>query len=181
MGLIFGAFLGYLSSAQQIFQVTYGTGEMFALWFASAALCFGVASVVNSRLVMRLGMRFMTWRALIGLVACSNVFLIPTVLMNGVPPFWSFMAWLAPTFFFVSIVFGNLNALAMEPVGHMAGLGAALIGCGATIISLPLGWLVGASYQGGVTALIAGFAVMGGLSLLCMWLTEAKQSVASEG
>ena len=71
-----------------------------------------------------------------------------------------------------------MNAMAMEPVGHMAGLGAALIGCGATLISLPLGWLVGDSYAGGITALIAGFAVLGSGSVLTMWLTEKKQSVA---
>ena len=178
MGLIFGAFLGYLSSAQQIFQGTYATGEMFPAWFASVALCFGVASVVNARLVERLGMRYLTWRAIIGLSFCSIVFLVVTLAYDGVPPFWTFILWLAPTFFFVSIAFANMNAMAMEPVGHMAGLGAALIGCGATLISLPLGWLVGDSYAGGITALIAGFAVLGSGSVLTMWLTEKKQSVA---
>ena len=156
----------------------FETGEMFPAWFASVALCFGVASVVNARMVERLGMRYLTWRAIIGLSICSILFLVVTLAHDGVPPFWTFILWLAPTFFFVSIAFANMNAMAMEPVGHMAGLGAALIGCGATLVSLPLGWLVGDSYAGGITALIAGFAVLGTGSVLTMWLTEKKQSVA---
>ena len=70
-GIIFGAFLGYLSSAQQVFQSVYGTGKLFALYFGAAALAIGAASVFNSRVVMRLGMRFMTWRALLGVTLLS--------------------------------------------------------------------------------------------------------------
>ena len=54
-------------------------------------------------------------------------------------------------------LFGNLNALAMEPLGHMAGLGAALIGAISTFISLPFGWLIGQLYDGTVLPLVGGF------------------------
>ena len=172
-GLIFGAFLGYLSSAQQIFQITFKTGAFFPLYFGTAALAIGAASVLNAKLVMRLGMRLLTQRALVSTTVVSGLMLVPLWMMDGVPPLWLFMIWLLANFFCMGILFGNLNALAMEPLGHMAGLGAALIGSISTFIALPLGWAIGASFAGGVMPLVAGFAVLGGLSLLVMLWTEA--------
>ncbi len=171
-GLIFGAFLGYLSSAQQIFQISYTTGNYFPLYFGAASLAIGASSILNSRLVMRFGMRLLTHRALIGTTVMSTIFLILVVTFDGVPPFWSFMLWLLANFFCMGIMFGNFNALAMEPLGHMAGLGAAFVGSLSTFISLPLAWLVGSSFDGGVTPLVGGFAFFGFCSLVVMYWTE---------
>ena len=165
-GFLFAPFIGYLSSAQQIFQVTYETGLLFPLWFASAALCFGAASLVNARLVMQLGMRDLTRKALLALSAGSVLFLLAVLAFEGRPPFWSFGLWLAVALFCVGIAFGNLNALAMEPLGHMAGLGAALIGSISTFIAVPLGWAVGQGFDGGIGALLLGFAGFGCVSYL---------------
>lgn len=158
-GMVFGSFLGYLSSAQKIFQVTYETGSNFAIYFGVAALSLGAGSFLNSQLVMRLGMQFLTQRALIGVIVASGVFVIPVILTDGSPSFWMFMAWLLVTFFCVGILFGNLNSLAMEPLGDMAGLGAALVGAISTFISLPLGWGISEAFAGGVTPLVLGFVV----------------------
>jgi DHA1 family bicyclomycin/chloramphenicol resistance-like MFS transporter len=167
-GLIFGAFLGYLNSAQQIFQIAYQTGVYFALYFGIAAIAIGIASAVNARLVIRLGMRFLAHRAISGVTIVSILFLIPVVYFSGTPPFVLFMIWLVLTFFGMGVLFGNLNALAMEPLGHMAGLGAAFVGSLSTFISLPLGWVIGDSFDGSVLPLVAGFAVMGLGSLVVM-------------
>ncbi len=171
-GIIFGAFLGYLNSAQQVFQTVYGTGKLFAIYFGVAALAIGAASIFNSSVVMRLGMRFMTWRALIGVTVISALFLPDVWQFNGVPPLWLFMVWLLAAFFATGILFGNFNALAMEPLGHMAGLGAAFVGSVSTFIALPLGWAIGHQFDNTVLPLIAGFAVLGAISLFVMWWTE---------
>jgi len=171
-GIIFGAFLGYLSSAQQVFQTVYGTGKLFAVYFGVAALAIGAASIFNSSVVMRLGMRFMTWRALFGVSAISALFLLVVWQFDGVPPLWAFMVWLLAAFFATGILFGNFNALAMEPLGHMAGLGAAFVGSVSTFISLPLGWAIGHMFDNTVVPLIAGFAILGAISLIVMWWTE---------
>lgn len=171
-GFIFGAFLGYLSTAQQIFQTAYDSGALFALYFGVAALAIGSASVVNSFFVMRLGMRLMTWRALIGVVTLSLLFLIPASLSGGVPPFWMFMAWLMMVFFCVGILFGNLNAIAMEPLGHIAGMGAALVGSLSNFIALPLAWAIGSRFDGTVLPLVAGFGTLAVGSMLVILWTE---------
>ncbi len=72
----------------------------------------------------------------------------------------------------VDRLFGNLNALAMEPLGHMAGLGAALIGAIATFISLPFGWLIGQLYDGTVLPLVGGFCALGLAALIAARWTE---------
>lgn len=178
-GLIFGAFLGYLSSAQQIFQETYGTDALFPLYFGAAAISIGAASTLNSMLVMRLGMRMLTHRAFIGIVVVSSAFLPPAIAAGGVPPLWLFMVWLLATFFGMGILFGNLNALAMEPLGHMAGLGAALVGSLSTFLALPFGWLVGNAFDGGVSPLVLGFAVLGTAALAVMHWIERMAPFAA--
>ena len=70
-GLISGAFLGYLNSSQQIFQEQYALGELFPLVFAIIAGSIGLASLLNARLVMRFGMRFLVWRSLMLIVGLA--------------------------------------------------------------------------------------------------------------
>ena len=61
-GLIFGGFIGYLISAPQIFQQLYGLGAQFPFYFGALALAISAASYLNSRLVMRYGMRLLSRR-----------------------------------------------------------------------------------------------------------------------
>ena len=179
-GLINGAFIGYLSSAQQIFVEAYGAGTLFPLYFAIAALALGVASILNARLVLRLGMRILTWWATLGLTALSVAFILPAVLADGLPPLWAFIAWLVAVFFCVGFLFGNFNALAMEPLGKIAGLGAGIVGAVSTLVALPLAFAIGNAYAGGVLHLIYGFAVLGIATVVVVLWTERGIPRSSE-
>lgn len=171
-GLIFGAFVGYLNSAAQIFQGQYGLGQQFPLYFAVLALAIGAASYLNARLVMRYGMRLLSSRALMALSAWSLVFFAITYAAAGVPPLWVLMTYCLFAFFCIGILFGNFNALAMEPLGHIAGVGAAVVGSLTTFISLALGTLIGQSYDGTVLPLVGSFALLGIVSIAVMRWTE---------
>ena len=160
MGLTFGSFIGYLGSAQNIFQKTFFVGDWFVVYFAIAALSIGAASLLNAKLVMRLGMRKLSWLALVALTVMSSVFWLVLLQFGGIPPLWLFLTWLLPSFFFLGILLGNVNALSLEPLGHMAGLGAAFIGSLSLLISLPLAWLIGNQYDGTTYPLVTGFAVL---------------------
>ena len=159
-GLIAGAFQGYLSSAQQIFQFQYELGTLFPLIFAVNAAAIGLASFTNGRLVIRYGMRTLSRLALLALCALSAGFCVIVWATNGQPSLWLFMGYLLPTFFCVGVLFGNMNSLAMEPLGHIAGLGAAVVGSLSTLLATPLGMVIGQSYNGTVTPLVAGFTVL---------------------
>ena len=175
IGIIFGAFLGYLSTSQQIFQVLYGTGNKFALYFGILALAFGGASMVNARLVRVYGMRRLSKWALWQLTIVSIGFFFLTDSYQGVPPFWTFFLFLAACFFSIASLFGNLNAMAMEPLGHIAGIGAAVIGTISTLISAGLGVYIGQLYDNSVLPLVGSFAILGAASLFILEQTTKGQ------
>jgi DHA1 family bicyclomycin/chloramphenicol resistance-like MFS transporter len=159
-GLFSGAFLGYLNSAQPVFQDLYGLGERFPLIFAVIAISSGVASFVNARLVLRFGMRWLTTTANTSLTILSALYFIYAYTQQGHPPLWTFIAYFLLNFFAVGIMFGNLNSMAMEPLGHIAGVGAAVVGSLSNFISIPIGVAIGRAFNGTVLPLIGGFAIM---------------------
>ena len=169
-GLSSSAFVGYLSCSRQIFQDQYEVGSRFALWFGLLAAAIGLASFLNGRMVMRLGMLRLATRALRGLAGLSFAFLVFAISRSGQPEFWTFMTYMALAFFCVGILFGNMNALAMEPLGHIAGVGAAVVASVSLTVSVILGAWIGQSYDGTVIPLVAGFAILSSLSLfLIRW------------
>ena len=165
MGFIAGPFIGYLGTARQIFQDVYGVGDMFVVYFAVGSISAGVASLLNARLVMRHGMRRLTGIAIAALTVLSAG-LWGWVAFGGVPGFGVFMGWQIAAIFCIGMIFGNVQALAMEPLGHIAGLGAAIFGAVSTFISLPLSWMVSGYFDGTIIPLIRGFAVMGGITMV---------------
>jgi DHA1 family bicyclomycin/chloramphenicol resistance-like MFS transporter len=170
-GLISGAFLGYLNSAQQIFQEHYALGELFPRYFAVVALSLGLASLLNARLVMRFGMSPLARWSLFAVLGLSIAALGIALVTAGQPPLWFLMAYLMMAFFCVGILFGNMNALAMKPLGHIAGIGAAVIGSLSTLISVPIGVIIGQSYNGTILPLVAGMAILAGLSIVVVrWI-----------
>ncbi|WP_163835913.1 multidrug effflux MFS transporter [Spartinivicinus ruber] len=179
MGCMFGGFLGYLYSSQQIFQDIYLTGDKFPLYFALLALGFGAASLVNARLVIKYGMIKLSLIAIKVLVFSSSCFLIVCVTTDGVPPFLMFMTYAMIGFIAVAIVFGNLNALAMGPMGAIAGIAAAVISAISTLISMPLGLMVGQSFNMTVIPLATGFTLFGSAAWFFMIWTkkETKQNL----
>ena len=172
MGFLFGAFLGYLSSAQQIFQVQYQLGELFALFFGLLAASIGLAAMVNAKLVIRYGMRRLSFVSITVISALSTPFLLFSFYSNGHPPLMLLMAFLIIVFFFIGILFGNLNALAMEPLGHIAGLGSALVGSVSTLISVILGAIIADSYNGTIMPFITGLTILSIACLITMYGTE---------
>ncbi|UCH38783.1 MAG: multidrug effflux MFS transporter [Gammaproteobacteria bacterium] len=173
MGFLFGAFIGYLSSSQQIFQQQYQLHEMFPLYFGILASSIGCASLMNARLVMRFGMRRLSRLALQAICLLSFPFFVYAWVTDGHPQLVLLMLYLLPLFFCFGILFGNLNALAMEPLGHIAGLGSALVGSISTLISVIFGAIVADFYDNTVLPLVFGFAILGLAALWVMRWTEA--------
>jgi DHA1 family bicyclomycin/chloramphenicol resistance-like MFS transporter len=173
MGFIFGAFLGYLSSSQQIFQVQYGLLDLFPLYFGILACAIGCASLVNARLVIRFGMRRLSSIALQAICFLSFPFFLCALIYDGHPDLYFLMFYLLCVFFFFGILFGNLNAMAMEPLGQIAGLGSAVVGSVSTLISVVFGVVIANAYDGTVYPLVIGFAILGLAGLLIIRWTEA--------
>jgi DHA1 family bicyclomycin/chloramphenicol resistance-like MFS transporter len=173
-GLLNGIFLGYLNSSQQIFQEQYALGKLFPLFFAIISLSLGMASFLNARLVMRYGMIKLVRLALGIVFGLAVIFLGASTALAGHPPLWIFMLYLMLSFFCTGILFGNLNALAMQPLGRLAGIGAAVVGSISTLISMLLGIAIGRSYNGTVLPLIVGMTILTGISIFVIRWADSK-------
>ena len=177
-GFINGVFLAFLTTSPQILQEQYQLGAKFPVYFALLAISVGVATFSNGKIVMRLGMRLLCHRALYGLFVLSVLFCFPAFIYNGHPPLWSFIGFLMIGLLSIGFVFSNLNAMAMQPLGHIAGVGAAVIGCLSTLMSVPIGIYIGHSYNGTIMPLLIGFVVcsLAGI-VLAIW-TERTAGTA---
>jgi DHA1 family bicyclomycin/chloramphenicol resistance-like MFS transporter len=164
-GFVTGSFMVYLSTSQQIFQDQYGVGEMFPYIFASTAIAIGTATFLNSRLVMRLGSRKISFYATIAYFLISLIYVV--VFFNGNnPSIYVLISFFLLQFFSIGLLFGNLRALAMEPLGHIAGIGAAINGFVSTIMAVPIANFIGSYVVTSVLPLFIGFSIFGLLSLL---------------
>ena len=172
-GLVMGAFLGFLNSIEPILKRQYGVGEDFALYFGILAFFIGLSTLLNSRLVDRLGMQRMTQSATVGIILTALVFLAVRLFVIDEFPLWLLLVYLFITLFSVGILFGNLSSLAMEPLGHIAGTGASVVSALGTIVGLPIGVVIGQMYDGNAIPMIAGFAIFNILSLVLMRWIEA--------
>ncbi|MCA1974053.1 MAG: multidrug effflux MFS transporter [Caenispirillum sp.] len=171
MGFMFGSLMTYIGSAQQVFMDAYDvSAEMFPLLFALVASVMALASLTNARLVERIGMRRVSHAALLGFVAAGAV--LAAFGFPALPPLAVLVAFLMVTFFCFGLIAPNFNALAMEPLGHIAGMGSSLTGFYGTAGGAVFGWLAGQAYDGSVQPLTVGFAAFGVLALVCVLVTE---------
>lgn len=160
-GLIFGAFIGYLNSAQQILQEQYELGGAFAIVFGFLALSIGIASFANSRWVYKYGMKRICHWALVVMVGITTVFLPISLLLSGHPPLIMLISYLLIVFFCCGLVFGNFTTMALHPLGHIAGAANSVIGCTQTLLSGSLGGIIGYFYNGTINPMIIGFFILG--------------------
>jgi DHA1 family bicyclomycin/chloramphenicol resistance-like MFS transporter len=177
MGCIFGAFLAYLSASQTIFTVFYNVGEWFPYIFATLAFSIGLASYFNGKMVMRFGMRKLCRFALKGVNCFAVVYLALLFAYDGLPPLIPTVAVMFVGFFFVGILFGNLNAMAMQPLGDMAGLGAAIIGCFSSLFSVPVALIVDSFLNGNLMPIGWGFLIFFALAYVSVRFAERVREV----
>jgi len=171
--LAFGGLFAFIGSIQQIVFDVFGRPELIGLVFACVAGPMAFSSYANSRLVMRLGARRLLLAALAALTVISSLHL-GVVLLHG-ENLWGFVLMQALTLACFGLVGANAGALAMEPVGHIAGTASALQGLITTIGGALIGLVIGQLFDGTTVPLVAGFAVCGLLALLtASWANPGK-------
>lgn len=151
--LCFGMLFAILSSVQQVFDITFGRGDTFPLWFGAVAIVSASSGFVNARLVMRLGMMYLVRAMLSVQVVLSAAMILVAVaaayghISNDIY-FGTFVVWQISLFFQAGMTIGNLNAIAQEPMGHIAGMAASVISSVATVLGVVLAAPVGLLFDG---------------------------------
>ncbi|HEX9904591.1 MAG TPA: multidrug effflux MFS transporter [Propylenella sp.] len=179
--LAFGCLFGFLNSAQQIYQEVYGLGSLFPIAFSSGAVFIAVASFTNSRLVERFGMRRLSHGALAAFTLVSALLSLISLVDQGHVPFWIFYGLTLVAFCMFGFIGANFNALAMDPLGKVAGTASSVIGFLQTFLGGVIGAFVGQTYDGTVLPLALSFVALSLASFAVIVLTEPKRLFGRPG
>ena len=166
-GLATGSFMVFLSTSQHIFEVQYGLVDQFPYIFGALAFSVGVATFTNGTLVVRFGMKKLV--TIFSIVFSLTSLLYISIFYGETNPSISILIlFLALQFFSVGFLFGNVRSLAMQPLGHIAGIGAAINGFISTIMAVPIATFIGSFVETTALPLFIGFAACGLGSLLLL-------------
>ncbi|MEM9869506.1 MAG: MFS transporter, partial [Bacteroidota bacterium] len=177
-GFITGAFLVYLSASQHIFEDLYGLKDSFPYIFAGLSISIGLSTFSNGTLVLRYGMWKLSYMALLVfcLVALLFVFLFWG---TGNPNVIILIVFLSLQFFCLGFMWGNFRSIAMQPIGHIAGIGAAINGFISTVISIPIATFIGSFVEDTVLPLFMGLAVCGIISVVIFRMAKKSKKLAT--
>lgn len=173
IGLLFAMLMGFIGSAEQILGSDgYRLGALFPAAFAAVAITGGVSAFINGRLVRTWGMHRLSHGSHLIHVGLTAAFLAVAYLWNGLPPLWLFMVLMVAMQFFFSFAISNYNALALDPLGEVAGTASSLIGAFTTLLGTVGGALIGQAFDGTVVPMAAGFFGLSAVTLLIVLWTE---------
>jgi DHA1 family bicyclomycin/chloramphenicol resistance-like MFS transporter len=170
MTAMFGALFAYINSSQQIFADTFKAPGLFTPVFALLAAGIGAASLLNARLVERLGTRLISHWAVIGFTIIAAIH--AGVALSGHETLERFVILQGLAMFGFGLIAGNFGAMSMEAMGPIAGTAAAAQGFITNTLGSLAGFAIGQMFDGTVAPLEIGSAVMGGLALAATLFTE---------
>lgn len=160
----------YIVLVQQVYGELYGLGGWFPLAFAIGAVGIAIASVVSGNVVNHYGIRFMAHLSMCVFAFSGMVLFI--LCLFGNPPFWVTYTLIFFAMVGFGVLQGNIGAISMEPLGHVAGMASSIIGVFSTTVGVVAGGAIGYSYNGTVLPLGFAFGVFGLAALLVVFWTE---------
>ncbi|MEQ7156637.1 multidrug effflux MFS transporter [Brevundimonas aurifodinae] len=170
MTAITGALFAFINSSQQIFYDVFEAPELFGGVFAVIASGIAVAAITNARLVERLGSRMIGHTALLGFIGFAA--LHAAVALSGHETIWTFAVLQGLTMFCFGFLVGNFGAMAMEPMGHIAGTASSAQGFISTVFGSLTGLFIGQQFDGTVAPMAIGITVCGLIALGFVLLAE---------
>ncbi|PRX54226.1 multidrug effflux MFS transporter [Flagellimonas meridianipacifica] len=177
-GFITGSFLVYLSASQHIFEDLYGLKDSFPYIFAGLSISIGVSTFSNGTLVLRYGMWKLSYMALLAFCGVAILFVV-LFWQTGNPSVIALIIFLSLQFFCLGFMWGNFRSIAMQPIGHIAGIGAAINGFVSTVISIPIATFIGSYVEDEVLPLFMGLAICGLISVVIFWMAKRSRRLAT--
>ncbi|MEX5565295.1 MFS transporter [Pseudophaeobacter sp. 1A16562] len=167
--LCLGMLFTMITLVQPAYDVVFDRAESFPYWFFGVALVAGTGSLLNAVLVVRLGMRRMvTWALASQIGLASAMLVLESMPLDNSVAFGLFVTWQTSVFFMAGVTLGNLNAMGMEPMGHIAGMAASVMGAISTVVAAAIAAPVGLLFDGSLLPLTAGILIMAFLGFLVM-------------
>ena len=175
-GFVTGSFMVYLSSSQQIFQDQYFLIDEFPYIFAGLAIAMGLSIFLNGNLVLKFGMEKLITIALFSFFGVSLLYFILFYNTSN-PSIEILLLFFALQFFTIGFLFGNLRAIAMQPVGHIAGIASAITGLISTLMAVPISILIGRYVETTALPLFIGFSCCSLLSIMMLIYIKKSKSI----
>jgi MFS transporter, DHA1 family, multidrug resistance protein len=173
--VVFSVFSAYLASSERIVGEIYGKPRLFAWIFAGTGALQSVSTFANSRLVRRVGAR-RSLRALLLVYSAVAGALTLVILWRGDPPDMPiFFAGMAMLVALVPTIEPNSSALALEPLGTMAGTSAAIYGTTFFFVGSLAGTFVSRLLVSSLAPLAIGHAIAGAIAL-ALACTDRRRS-----
>jgi len=177
--VLFGSFVSYLSTSEVVYSEVFDQAALFPLLFGGMALAMGVASLVNSRVVERVGLRRVLRLDLTGYLFGAVSLVLIALVTEGRPPLLAYLLMLAVLLCNHAMIIPNMNARAMEPMGHIAGLasainGTVLVGGGAL-----LGAAFDRAFDGTILPLSVALLGTGIVAVLLLRVSEEPRATPS--
>jgi DHA1 family bicyclomycin/chloramphenicol resistance-like MFS transporter len=176
MTFTFGVFMSYLASSELIIGEIYDRPGQFPFVFGSLAVVMGVAMLANARIVQRIGLRRLVQRTLAVYSIGAVVFVGAGLASDGRPPYPLLLFILALMLGMHALLIPNFNALAMEPMGRVAGTASAIIGTITTAAGAALGAFIDRAFSGSISPLAYGFLVYGAVAAAAVVWGEQRRS-----
>ena len=170
---MFGSILGYVNSSQQLFADVFKRPDIFPLAFAITAGAMGVMTFANAQLVERFGTRRLSHSALLVLIAISAFHL--AVELAGFQTLTNYLVLQAMTMACFGLTGSYFSAMAMEPVGHIAGTASSVQGFLSTVGGAIIGIIIGQSFDGTTLPVTIGFLIVASVALVIVLVTEGGQ------
>ena len=149
-----------ISLIQPVFDHVFDRGAEFPLWFAAMAVVTGSASMLNAVLVVRLGMyRLATTAFGVQVILSAGITLVWLAGVRGDALFYCYLLWQTSVLCQSGLTVGNLNALAMEPMGHIAGMAASVAGALSTVAGAMIAAPIGLAFSGTPLPLTLGVGI----------------------
>ena len=168
--VVFGALFGFINSAQQVYVGIYGLGVWFPVVFAAIAGMMAVSNFLNTRLVVRVGMRRLSHGALLGFLSVSTIWFVWSLYEEL--PLPAFLILFSAAMFQFGWIGANFNAMAMEPLGRIAGTASSVQGFIQTLGGGVIGAAIGQFYNGTTMQLAAGFCAVAAVGLVMVLIAE---------
>jgi DHA1 family bicyclomycin/chloramphenicol resistance-like MFS transporter len=159
MLVMFGSLIAYVGMVQQIFSDVFHHASWMPTMFALCAGFMGLFAFWNSRMVGKLGMRRISHSALLLYIAIAGLHTVVALL--GYEQLWTFVLFQALSMGCFSLALSNFGAMAMEPVGSVAGVAASLQGFISTFTGAFVGAFIGRQFNGTTVPLAVGTTVCG--------------------
>ena len=167
--VLFAGFSSYLSTSEVVYGEVFGREDLFPVLFGGMALLMGVASLINSRVVERIGLDRMLRIDLAGYLVGAVALVALALATAGRPPLLAYLVLLALLLGNHAVLIPNLNARAMEPMGDIAGTASAINGS----VLIGLGALIGSvfdrAFDGTVLPLASALLGTGVVASLLVW------------